>query len=559
MKSFYSEENLKVLVNISKKYMHDKFEFVIEDEKALKKLVYDVMTSLEEECEGKNVPFEKKNIAVLNSIKEVYVKKHGLGQTAKKPNIQSLNRDKEIFGNRPVNIANLVPSVDPYQRRAEVAREARDSKSSKNQHFFEDLSVTRIIEGRDEDLYGKKTSQSSIDVLGPVTKETAEDNETFMRKLKDFEEQRKDLEKDFDSRLDVDRETHKMLATEKHDPKALFVAHEPQTYLQEPARKELTINPRTTQTRIIQKYISLASQDRPWWTGDDPYRYKYSVVLESRLRNIDAMQVGKVIIPDEIVQLNNPVKNTFNYDFTMAFPYLILKIEEFNDVYDGTNDVIKRAFCKLIYNKSYKGQNGRGYVILKPEQKERKFFYPAPLGALGRMSISILRPSGALLNNSFDSYKALSITYDNTKPNYIKVTTSNYFDTNEFFVSDTIVIKGYIMTKLSLLQTDTDIQNFNLFVNREEGHEIIEQGNTNVSGFANSFYVMAPGGFNPSNGQYVVFSTQISCLNDYNTALGTPSSNGFIMNLSLQNSISMKVDCIVDDARTIDVQNRFSF
>lgn len=545
MKAFYSEENLRVLVNISKKYMQDKYDFTIEDEKSLKKLVYDVMTDIEEECKNKNVPFEKKNVAVLNSIKEVYVRKHSLVQPVKKPNVQSLSRDKEIFGNRPVNITNLVPSVDPYQRRTEVAREARD--------------VTRIMDKRDEDLYGKKQAQPSIDVLGPVTKETAEDNETFMRKLKEFEEQRKEVERDFeDNRLDVDREARRMLATEQHDPKAIFAAPEPQQLVHEPAHKELTINPRAAQTRIINRYIGLASQDRSWWTGEDPYRYRYSVVLESRLRNIDSIQVGKVIIPDEIVQLNDPVKNSFNYDFTMAFPYLILRIEEFNDVYDGTNDTIKRAFCKLIYDKSYKGQNGRGYVIMKPEQKERKFFYPAPLGSLGRMTVSILRPSGALLNKSVDSYKAISITYDNIKPNYIKITTS-YFDTNEFFVGDTIIIRGYNMTKLSLLQTDIDIHNFNMFINREEGHEIIEQGAPNPSGFVNSFYVMAPGTFDASGGQYVVSSSQTSCLTNYNTALSGPLTNTCVMNLSMQNSISMNVEYIVDDARTIDVQSRFSF
>lgn len=552
MKSFYSEENLRVLVNVSKKYMLDKYDFSIEDDKALKKLVYEVMSEVDEECKHRNVPFEKKNIAVLNSVKEVYVKKHGLSQPAKKPNIQSLGRDKELFGDRPINIASLVPSVDPYQRRTEVAREARD--------------VTRIMEKRDEDVFGKR-AQPHVDALGPVTKETAEDNDTFMRKLKEFEEQRKEVEKDFerlsehpnDSRIDVDRETHRMLAAEKHDPKALYAAQEPQVYAPEPARKELTINPRATQTRIIQKYIGLSSQDRPWWTGDDPYRYKYSVVLESRLRNIDAIQIGKVIIPDEVVQFDGPIKSSFNYDFTMAFPYLLLRIEEFNDVYDGTNDVIKRAFCKLIYHKSYKGQNGRGYVILKPEQKERKLFYPAPLGSLGRMSVSILKPSGALLNNSVDAYRALSITYDNAKPGHIKVTTTNYFDANELYVGDTIVFRGYLMTKLSILQTDIDVQNFNAFVNREEGHDISEQGSANPSGYVNSFYVAAPGSFDPASGQYVVSSGLVSCLNNYNSALGSPSPNGNIMNLSLQNSVSMKIDCIVDDARTIDAQARFSF
>jgi hypothetical protein len=308
---------------------------------------------------------------------------------------------------------------------------------------------------------------------------------------------------------------------------------------------------------VIGKYISINSQDRTWWV-DSPKRYEYNVQLSTRFRNIDSISVGKVIIPDEIIQLSDPVKTSFNYDFTMAFPYLILRIDEFNDIYDGTNEVVKKGFCKLVFYKSYKGQNGRGYVILKPEQKEKKYFYPAPLATINKLSISLLKPSGQLLNKSVDSYKILSVVYDVAKPNFYKVTTNVFFDRNEFYIGDTVIFKNFSMSRESLLQNTNDIASFNEFINRSEGHDVIELGTANASGYFNSFYIQCIGSFDGMLGNFVIDSSIVSCLNNYNSAI-TPFVNGSIMNLSLQNSISMKIDMIVDDAKILDAQRVFNF
>jgi hypothetical protein len=265
------------------------------------------------------------------------------------------------------------------------------------------------------------------------------------------------------------------------------------------------------------------------------------------------------VIPDEIVQVTDPIQSSFNHDFTFSYPYLLLSIDEFNDVYDGTNDVVRKAFCKLAFHKAYKAQNGRGYVVLKPMQEERKTFYPAPLSALTKFTISILKPNGALFNQSNDSYNTLKIEHDVSKPNLLKVTTDSHFDKNEFFVADVVVFKDYNMTKLSFSQSDVDIKLFNEYMNRSEGFEIIEVASPNVNGYYNAFYIQAPGTFNRVIGQYQVNNSLISCLTAYNSQIVAPSANGSIINYSLQHSISMKVNVIVDDARILDAQNKFNF
>lgn len=535
--NFYTQENLKVLVNISKKYLKDKYDFEVEDEKLLRKFTFDLMGEVNEECKGQNVAIDKKNVAVLNGIKELYVKRHRLSPIARKPNVESLNRDRDIFGNRPVNANAMVPEIDPYVKKPQ-----------------ENKDITRIMSDRDNEPFAQKPLPDVTKVI-PPTKEVAEDNDSFMKKLKDFEMQR---EKDFE-RQEIDRETREMLASDKHEPKSIYMMPKvTENPVFEPAQKEKTINEKSMQSRVLEKYVNINSQDRVWWL-DDPFRYKYAVHFASRFRNIEGISIGKVIIPDEIIQLSEPVKTSFNYDFTMAFPYLVLKFEEFNDIYDGSNDVVRNGFCKLVFHKAYKGQNGRGYVILKPEQKEKKYFYPAPLGALNKLSVSLLKPSGQILNRSVDHYKVLKIEFDAGKPKMLKVTTNVFFDKNELYVGDTVLFKNYVMTRESLAQTTQDINAFNEYVNRLEGHDIMEGGAANGNGYYDTFFIEAPGKFDAATGDFVVSSNLINCLNDYNAALVGSNTNGNIMNLSLQNSISMKLDIIVDDAKILDTQRVFNF
>ena len=178
MSAFYCEDNLRMLVTVTKKYLDDKYSITIEDDKALRKLVHDTMTEVEEECSTKpHIPLEKKNVIVLNAVKEVYIRKN----KNNKPNIQNLSRDREIFGNRPIQSSVILPEMEPYQKKS-------TNKLPKD--------FTRIMEDRDGEMYGHPI-QHDITKLGPVTKEIPEDNDIFMKKLKELEDQRLALEKDF--------------------------------------------------------------------------------------------------------------------------------------------------------------------------------------------------------------------------------------------------------------------------------------------------------------------------------------------------------------------------
>jgi hypothetical protein len=453
MNKFYSEENLKLLVNISKKYLNDKYSFVIdkEEDKELKKLIYETMTGVEEDCINKpNITFEKKNIAVLNSTKEVYIKKYKLNiSESKKPNMQNLSRDTEIFGNRPIKVAAIIPEIDSYQRKTNINTPNNNRLLTYNTDF-------------------DKKPEIDISKLGVATKEIPEDNEIFMKKLKELEDQRSILNIDMPPPPSESIDEFTLQNTLQN--KKLNTQNEKYSILEEDTQgktKIATLPTNQNTHSIISKFININSQNRSWW-NDYPLRYQYTIDLSEKYTNISTISIGKVIIPE----------STFDY------PYLLLKINEFKDLYG-----------KLIFNKSYETKNKRGYIILEPELNQ-KINYSADLN---KLSINILKPNGDLFNKSADNYKIVSIQiFDGS----LKIITTK----NDFMTGDTILFKKVIC--------DTNNNEFISFINSY--HEIIEVSDDNT------FY--------------------IDCPLSATTELKIISITGLIMNISLQHSITLQID-----------------
>lgn len=588
--TFFTRDNLRLTFSILKDYMTETYALNLnssDDEAYMRKLLFDLINKVNDECKDKpQIPLQAKNLRVLNIAKEIIIKKYNLSEKQRKPNIQNLSRDKSIFGDRQLNTMSMIPERDPYNKKSQG-----DSQNSRLNVESKEVFIDRIMSDRDKEIGIERKQLPDINKLIIPTIDKAEREDDFIKQLKEFENQRNVILDDIETkrpppsknpdeqsimidRISVEREINDNNNIQNQDPKAVMakisssVATLPEqlqdAYSRFSEGKELTVIPRNNLSKTIDKYLSINSFDRNWLI--EPNRYKYSVdffanknSMQKNYRNIESLAVTKVIIPDEIIQISDPIKTSFNYEFTFAYPYLILSIDEFNDVYDGTNDIVRKAFCILSFEKAYKGQNGRGYVVLHPTQKEHKYFYPAPLSNFNKLSISILKPNGSLFNSSADSYNILNIIYDNANLDFLQITTDMFFDKNEFYIGDFILIQNFIMTKLSVFQLDADILTFNNYINNSDGFEIKKLGTPNSNGYFNVFYIYAPGQFNKSIGQYQVTMNLINCLNNYNSQISTPTNNGNIMNSSLQNSISMKIKMIVDDARILDTQSTFNF
>lgn len=531
----------------------------IEDSKTLKKHVYQIMNETYNTYEGSQKTAQELNVVVLTQLHSYYSQK-AASSTQQKPNVAHLERDERLYGNREVTINELLPQST--------------SKVLENEVALNSLALDKLIYERESQLRPVQDTRPDMSKLGKKIHEVPEDSNTFLKKLNELEKERAtqspqspDIIMD---RLRIDNETQRMA---DYDPKALFTTPistellgsgpgAPGTSVRDVTQvsnnAEQFLNPRAEKVKEVQKYLSINSSDRDWTL--EPLRYQYSIHslgdssgdLQRRYRNIESIAVGRVVIPEEIIE-----NKSFNHDFSFAYPYLILQIDEFNDVYDGTNDNVRKAFSMLIFDACYKAPNGRGYIILKPIQNEKKRFYPVPLSSLGKLSVSLLKPNGQLLNRSSDAYKIQKFEYDQILyAQYFKVITNVYFDKNEFFVGDEVILQNHELSVNTPNITESAARKFNEFINRREGHEIKAIGAANENGFFNSFYIQAPGYFDKANGQYIVDQTLITALNEYNDEIDfsdpeTPT-NGSVLNNSLQHTISLKLKMLIDDAHIIE-------
>ena len=293
-------------------------------------------------------------------------------------------------------------------------------------------------------------------------------------------------------------------------------------------------------------------------------------------KNIYSIQITNVTIPTEIFHLfinsfNIHDHNTSDYNFNFNFPYILCNIEEFKDVYDGTDDTIRKSFCQLQYDNFVKTPNGRGYIILKPVQSEIKTFYPTPLSVLPTLNISLTKPNGELLNLNQDGISIFNIAVHQTY--YLKITTTAFFHKDAFYRGDYIRIKNFNMYQITNTITSHDIQLFNSFINKSEGHVIYEIGEPNENGYYNTFHIFAPGTFDEKIGKFNVDYNLTDTLSRFNQhlidnyfydthqegdSLSKDYENGYIINMSLQNSISMRIEMFKPDSKVLKIDPSFT-
>jgi len=301
--------------------------------------------------------------------------------------------------------------------------------------------------------------------------------------------------------------------------------------------------------------LIINSGDRDWYNeSEDRYSFQMrfrpatgdggetGLGIDTLYKNIVSFELIRVIMAIENIII--PFDNRFFIDYK-SLPYIALKIDELQPLYSGTNSRINNTFAKLLFDKdhtnevivnpldsvgpnSYKNkysrQLKRGYSSMAPMSNEKKTFYPAPLASLNRLTISMLTPYGANIKNHTDVLTVKAICFvklsssnleldnstgfpnDNINDNgtfYLEVTTKSAFSNRVFKLGDNVKFKGFDSTS-----TDTNIEHFKHFINREEGHYIINleleaNGEGKNEGYINKFYISPPGNINYDTGSKV--------------------------------------------------------
>lgn len=301
-------------------------------------------------------------------------------------------------------------------------------------------------------------------------------------------------------------------------------------------------------------YIIVNSVDRDWFGSPNDTRYSFRVNFKPNryyqgagildlYRNVTSVELVNAVLPQDCVSI--PFDNRVYIDI-LSFPYLLLQIPEITDVFRGTNSHSDRTFSILLFDKQHDGSvlsydyiTGASSIVnstptsqyyreyrktfykYTPAYFEKKQYYNQPLASLSHMTLNLATPAGENLNTysdvlvindvkftgAFEFLNPTNFEYDlatsfpndsswNTRK-YIRIESLTCFSNKLFRLGDLIKIKGY-----GLDDTSGNGSVFVNFINREEGHYILntditnlaaQSGGVNNQGFTGNIYIAPPG------------------------------------------------------------------
>ena len=172
-------------------------------------------------------------------------------------------------------------------------------------------------------------------------------------------------------------------------------------------------------------YINVNSVDRQWEANAES-RFKFRVKFNqhNEFTGAGISQMYKNVVSVELVSAILPMDSsiipfdTRLYNGLMKYPYLLLRIDELDNVFRGTNNWVDRAFSTLLFDKvffssvlstdyvsgtgtsivnstpkqGFASEYNRGFMKYNPAYFEKKKFYNNPLASLNSMTISITDP-----------------------------------------------------------------------------------------------------------------------------------------------------------------------
>ena len=339
-------------------------------------------------------------------------------------------------------------------------------------------------------------------------------------------------------------------------------------------------------------YINVNSVDRQWEANAES-RFKFRVKFNqhNEFTGAGISQMYKNVISVELVSAILPMDSsiipfdTRLYNGLMKYPYLLLRIDELDNVFRGTNNWVDKAFSTLLFDKvffssvlstdyvsgtgtsivnstpkqGFSSEYNRGFMKYNPAYFEKKKFYNNPLASLNSMTISITDPRGNFINTQNDVLTNTAITFTgtldtigstlelnasnafpfSTHSSYkmVKIETTTYFSNRLFRVGDRILIRNFTMPAVA-----TNNSRFQTFINREEGHTIINLdletnglADTNNRGFIKNLYISPPGTLDALN-QTVDSDTYYDSSLDF-----TSATYGTLINIDLQTHLLFRI------------------
>jgi hypothetical protein len=553
MEQYVTVDNLKTCEVKFRAYMATKHsvEFSAAEAGTLKRTLYGVMSELKaKHSYDDTLTLKELNNLTLNIARDLVLRDRGGGggYPPQAPAGGRLDRDTALFGNRRVAFNTIVPA-DTEGKASAVSKAfdaAMGERRMASNPVWSDVSKPVVTDdAMGEDEFSRRMAAMTHDRERQVQTTLPEPppKQPFGRG-DDVGDPQAVLRS---AMAEVDDFRSRLAATTEEPMR---------NYRAEALMPALSAGQRTTTVR----YIAINGFDRDWVAS--PQRYSYTIradggdsvgALLSTYKNIEWLEASRVVLPMEITlpaTLGVANNGYFNHQFSFAYPYVALAVRGFDSMYDGTNEGIRRAFCLFVFHRAYKAPNGRGYVVLEPAQGERLVF-KQPLASLRDMTLSLYKPNGTLVNQSVDNYTIQKLEYFDGKRLLIKVVCDQYFDKNEYYPGDAIMIRGFWLDPPRGDPDPTAYTALNEYINRPSGHEVVELGPSNTNGFCNTFFVLAPGVLDQLRGTVEIderLKNAVKAMSnvdvpkaEFHVDADGRRTKPRLLNMSLQNLITMRV------------------
>tara|TARA_B100000902_G_C27320915_1_gene924393 strand:- start:5257 stop:6528 length:1272 start_codon:yes stop_codon:yes gene_type:complete len=301
--------------------------------------------------------------------------------------------------------------------------------------------------------------------------------------------------------------------------------------------------------KVIIKDINVlvSSLDRAWFIRDDEDIYNFQVHLGTNYNNTDFTKetdaqgnlIREIFSSENFLNVKYKFKNVvsvglerlivdnrkFNIEYTDVnrdfadYPYLSVSVDNLDSLVYGTNETSNKAIGIMVAKTPIMVSSLGGCahyeftnIISNPKQ-----FYNNPLASLNKLNINIKTPTGQAPNTLKDVLTVSNCGYNGVSKDFITIQTSTNFYEEEFKEGDIIQFKNFVF-----VSSQNNISQFNEFINRKEGHRIINTDNatSNANELHNLIKIPVPQQIDRSNNN----------LKQYPSWYSNETNDGFINN-----------------------------
>lgn len=256
--------------------------------------------------------------------------------------------------------------------------------------------------------------------------------------------------------------------------------------------------------KVIIKDINVlvSSLDRDWFNRDDETIYNFQVHLGTNYNNTDFTRetdaqgnlIKEIFSSENFLNVKYKFKNVvsvglerlivdnrkFNIEYTDVnrdfadYPYLSVSVDNLDSLVYGTNETSSKAIGIMVAKTPIlvSSLGGSAHYEFTNIISNPKQFYNNPLASLNKLNINITNPTGQAPNTIKDVLTVSNCGFNGASKEFITIQTSTNFYEEEFKEGDIIQFKNFVFNS-----SQDNTYSFNEFINRKEGHRIINTDN----------------------------------------------------------------------------------